>query len=66
MERYLKEQIDNGLIAKDGKPLKCNCGCIEFTNVDIHYCPWGTEEYAVKCNDCNKIIGRWAYGSWQV
>jgi hypothetical protein len=53
-------------VAEDGTPLKCHCGCTEFTNVNEYFCQYGREEYEQKCNNCGKIVGHWAYGYWQV
>jgi hypothetical protein len=63
---YLKGEIEAGYVAEDGTPLKCHCGCTEFTNVNEYFCQYGREEYEQKCNNCGKIVGHWAYGYWQV
>lgn len=66
IDEYISERINSGFIAKDGKPLKCECGCIDFTDFDEYFCQYGREEYAQKCNRCGKTVGRWAFGYWQI
>lgn len=63
---YLEKQIQDGYMDKDGKPLKCECGNKDFEMINDPYCQYGVEEYVLKCTECNKVVGHWAYGYWQV
>lgn len=60
-EEYYQKQIDDGYIQEDGYPLKCQF--CDSTNLD-----WkcNLEEKEVKCHDCGKLVGYWAYGNWTV
>ncbi len=66
LHEYIQQQIKDGYILKDGTPVKCACGNTEFEMVDAHYCPYGLEEYQLKCEKCQEIVGHWAFGNWQV
>jgi len=66
MENYINDMIRQGYIDKDGTPLKCQCGCTDFEMSDEYYCPYGLEEYSLKCNKCGITVGHWAFGYWQV
>ena len=68
LEDYFKGEIEAGYISEDGTPLKCECGCTDFEQVNQTYGEGWIEEYSWKCtNDkCLKIVGHWAYGNWQV
>jgi hypothetical protein len=67
-EDYFKRQIEEGYILENGKPIKCECGCADFKQVDKYFGEGYIEEYALECTneDCLKIVGRWSYGSWLV
>lgn len=67
-EEYYKEQIAEGYISENGKPLKCGCGCTEFKQVNQYYGEGWIEEYSLECTneDCLKIVGTWAFGNWDV
>lgn len=66
-EDYFKQQVADGYISENVKPLKCICGCAEFKQMNEHFgvghC---LEEYSLQCTNtkCLKIVGRWSYGSW--
>jgi len=36
-EDYLKKQIEDGYISEDGTPLKCECGCVNFKEVNQNW-----------------------------
>lgn len=63
---YVKEQIDEGYIDRDGQPLKCVCDSTEFKQVNQTYGEGYIEEYSIECTntECQKIVGHWAYGAW--
>ena len=67
-EDYFKRQIEDGYILENGKPVKCECGCTDFKQVDKYFGEGYLEEYALECTneECLKIVGRWSYGSWLV
>ena len=67
MENCIKRRIDSGFILSTGKPVKCECGCTVFKEVEQYYCVNGIEEYSLQCTnkDCLKIVGHWAFGNWQ-
>ena len=61
-------QIKEGYILKDGTPLKClKCDSKDITNTNYDLLDSQLVcEYEVKCNACNSIVGRWAYGRWSL
>lgn len=64
---YMEQLEKDGYITDKGTPLKClQCDHTDFTMVDDYYCPYGLEEYSLKCDNCGSIVGHWAYGYWQV
>lgn len=65
-EDYIKRQINGGYIAEDLRPIKCECGCTEFKQVNQVYGEGWVEEYSLECKNecCLKIVGHWAYGGW--
>tara|TARA_R110000765_G_scaffold398401_1_gene492766 strand:+ start:287 stop:505 length:219 start_codon:yes stop_codon:yes gene_type:complete len=67
-EDYMKRQIDEGYISENGHPIKCECGCTEFKQVDQHYGEGHIEEYSLECTnqECLKKVGSWSFGHWQV
>lgn len=68
-EEYYKDKIESGLIDKDGKPLKCECGNTNFERVDCYYEESvGLVEYSLECKneECLKIVGHWSYGVWDI
>lgn len=66
LHEFIKQQQKDGYIDEKGKPLKCECGCTDFTDINEHFCQFGREEYQVQCNNCKEIVGHWAFGYWQV
>lgn len=73
MENYFKEQIKLGYIAEDGEPLKCDkCECTDFIYYNHDFLDYigsvgiNVLEYMVKCSKCNKDVGYWSYGHWQI
>jgi len=67
MEANIKEQIRLGYISENGKPLKCECGSIDFKQVNQYYGEGYIEEYSLECKneECLKIVGHWSFGHWQ-
>lgn len=67
LEDYIKRQINEGYIAEDGHPLKCECGHTEFKQVDELYGEGYIEEYILECTnqECLKIVGCWSFVYWQ-
>lgn len=65
-----KEEIDSkiekGLIDKDLKPLKCECGCTEFVDKNESYINMGVVEHDRHCKGCDALVGSWSHGSWQL
>lgn len=66
-EEYIVELIKNGYISENGHPLKCmwcdspNLRSDNFSHFNHTVC-----EYDIVCNDCDEIVGHWAYGSWHI
>lgn len=65
---YVKFLTDNGYIADDGAPLRCQF--CESTNMMSTY-HWDYDigivvETEVFCRECNIKLGHWAYGHWSV
>ena len=61
------ELIDKGIINKDFEPIKCDvCGCTEFIDNVKEVDAGITSEFQRHCKNCNRILGYWAYGYWQV
>lgn len=62
-------QIKRGYIDKDLTPLKChNCKCKKFKKTesfsdDINGF-YHEVEFILTCENCNKQVGHWSYGSW--
>jgi len=68
-EEYISKQIDDGYIYPNGAPKKClNCECEKLIGVNYDYldCYGQILEYDMKCEDCDTIVGSWAYGNWQI
>lgn len=67
-DEHHKKQIEKGFITEDGTPLKCECGCEDFKQVNRYYGVGCIEEYSLQCENenCKKIVGHWAYGNWIV
>jgi len=65
-EEYIKQLIKDGFVDENLNPLRCICGTIDedWEIVNKYYCPYGIEEYSLKCNKCGRIVGHWAYGHW--
>ena len=66
MEQYLVQEIEDGYINDKYAPIKCYCGCSDFTDVKQQYEEHMLVEYQVKCNSCGKAVGHWAYGQWTI
>lgn len=51
----------------DGKPRKCPyCKCKTLETYETFRHDQGfIEEYWVRCSNCKKQVGVWAYGHWQ-
>jgi hypothetical protein len=69
IEKYVKLQIQHGLIYNDLSPKRCICGCKELVEYGHDYLDTtyhGTLlEYSAKCKKCGANLGHWAYGYWQ-
>jgi len=67
IEKFLDNQVKEGYISKDGTPLKCfNCESKELKDNITDSTEQGIMEYEKVCINCNKIVGCWAYGHWQL
>ena len=66
-EDEINRKIKEGLIDKDLKPLKCECGCTEFLDKNEYYIGGGhgIAEYDRHCKECGELVGSWSHGSWQ-
>lgn len=65
MDKWWQDKIKWGYTKENGEPIKCFCGCtlLKFTitdKIDNTVC-----EEDVHCIRCGKLIGHWAYGSWE-
>ncbi|TVY09824.1 hypothetical protein [Paenibacillus cremeus] len=67
-DEYVKEMIDKGYIAKDGKPLKCyHCESTNFDEKEYYLDGrFIVIEKVVTCKDCNIKVGQWSYGTWEI
>ncbi|AAK79183.1 hypothetical protein BJV85_002787 [Clostridium acetobutylicum] len=65
-KKYIDKKIEDGLIAKDGTPLKCFCGCTNLGNINEYYEEHWMVEYIVKCKECGRQLGHYAYGCWEL
>jgi phage FluMu protein Com len=55
-----------GYINKDCKPLKCNeCNSLKLETTNKDYIDNLLCEYSSRCKICGKLLGNWAYGSWE-
>jgi hypothetical protein len=64
-EEYMKQQIKDGYIAENGKPLKCQfCDSKDFKLDNIFREEGYVVKYSIVCQYCGKTIGTWAYGGW--
>lgn len=64
---YIKFRTDNGYIAKDGAPLKCQfCESTHITDAPYARIDNTVTEVEAYCGDCHMKIGHWAYGHWGV
>lgn len=62
---YLNKLFEDGYIAKNGEPLKCEfCDSKELEDFNENYSDYGIVEYSVKCEECGKVLAHWAYGDW--
>lgn len=61
-------QIKRGFIDKNYAPIKCPfCKCKEIETYETFIHDQGfIEEYWVRCKNCKKHLGVWAYGSWSL
>lgn len=66
LEDHINEIIKDGYIAEDGTPLKCFCGDTDFEESDQYYEDCHTVEFTLNCKACDKRVGYWAYGSWDI
>lgn len=66
LDKYIKQLITDGYIDENGAPLKCYCGCKDFDTTNEYYEEFGLIEYQLKCKNCGKKVGHWAYGNWEI
>ncbi|HHT98029.1 MAG TPA: hypothetical protein GXZ90_09085 [Clostridiales bacterium] len=67
MHEYHNKLEDEGYIAEDGEPLKCqHCNNKSFVEKDSYFECVGRVEYTLVCDKCNEFAGHWAYGYWQI
>jgi len=68
-EEYMSIIIEDGYIYPDGAPKKCfDCNSEKLIGVNYDLLDGWRDilEYDMKCEECNKIVGHWAYGHWQL
>lgn len=66
-EDYILRMVEKGYIATDGQPLKCSfCDSSKLENRNEYYEESYIIEYQVFCGTCDKQVGLWAYGNWQL
>ncbi|WP_100406238.1 hypothetical protein [Bacillus solitudinis] len=68
---YIEQQVKHGYLDKtDLEPLKCqHCDSKNLEDTGFIVEELGTHvttEYKKVCKDCNKEVGYWAYGNWQI
>jgi hypothetical protein len=67
LEDYIKQQIKDGYIGENLAPLKCvHCDSTNLENYGHIGDHMGCTEYYVRCKDCKKQVGTWAYGMWEL
>jgi hypothetical protein len=68
LEKYIQIMIEDGYWAKeDLQPIKCvDCESKDLEDFDYDYISHMVCEYSRRCKDCNKVLGHWAYGNWQL
>ena len=66
IDRPLKAKLEGENIMEDREelPLDCDCGCKETEMTDIYYQDHYMCEYQLRCKQCGKRLGIWAYGTW--
>lgn len=45
-------------------PTECDCGNKEFEKFNEYKEDYYVVEYSLKCKECGKVVGHWAYGYW--
>lgn len=51
---------------EDGCPLKCiHCDSEELILCNFYFMDFLLCEHDIKCGNCGKIVGHWAYGSYE-
>jgi hypothetical protein len=69
IEEYIKHQVEEGYLHPDGATKKCiNCDGEKFKEVNVDRLDGWRDilEYDVQCENCDNIVGHWAYGHWQL
>lgn len=69
-KEIIKKDIEAGYIDEDGEPLKCyNCESERLEDTDEIVEELGSHcitEFKRVCKNCQKTVGHWAYGYWQL
>ncbi len=56
-----------GFIGKEGEPLKCqHCGHTKFKTIVVDRIGYTVSESKEMCRRCDKMVGYWSYGNWEL
>lgn len=65
---YIEDEIRNGFLdEKTLEPIKCpHCNGTSLVYRSHHYESYYVVEYEKWCVPCEKKIGNWSYGHWEI
>lgn len=64
---YLKYMQLRGYILKDRTPIKCpRCKSKDLEDYNYYYLDIYVCEHDRKCKKCDKVLGHWNYGHWDL
>lgn len=64
---YLKYMQLRGYIKKDHTPIRCpRCKSTSLEDYNIDRTDYIVFEYDRKCKNCDKFLGHWSYGYWNL
>lgn len=67
LEEVIEGQIKDGYLDEHLQPLKCiYCENEVFEHINCIYDERGIIELDSQCYSCKKVVGHWAYGSWDI
>lgn len=64
---YLKYMQLRGYILKDRTPIKCPyCKSTSLEDCNVDRMEYIVLEYDTRCKNCDKVLGHWSYGNWDL